>query len=349
MAVAQVNHFFLVSSSPAMSQPPPRVRLAEALPSLEHALERSEERLRQGRFATSEAYLEQLLLELHEEAHRLYSLAMAWPDEARVRQLALCAALLRKGLSVEKLSQQARALYQELRREDRGAFEYLRALYTELCVPRLAGPGTRSPEDYQQRIEILSTQRGLLEADLATRSALLRSLREQPPPAELPSRVAAALPRDGALIEFVIFRNLPRTPQPEASSANPAGEQRYLALLLLADGSTHAADLGPAERLDAAAILIHRWLAGRSAHCHAAVQVLHELAMRPLLSRLGRVRRLFIAPDGWVALAPFAELHDGGRFLSEAFELTQLHSGRELLAGPVEGPLVRMAPKHEGR
>jgi hypothetical protein len=235
--------------------------LRDKLPCLEHVLARFEEQLLQGSFATSEAHL----AKLHTEAHQLYSLVLAWPDEARVRHLALCAALLRKGLSVEGLSHLSRTFS---------------------------------------------------------------------PLTELPRHVAAALPRDGALVEFVAFRNHLLPPELVPSSALAASQPRYLALLLFADGRTQSVDLGPAEPLDAAALLLHRALARGSASCQGAAQALHAAAFHPLLSRLGAVQRLSIAPDGWLALVPFAELHDGEHVLAEVFDITQLSSGRDLLSAP---------------
>lgn len=312
-------------------------RITDALPLLERALTISEEHLHQESIAPPEARLAHVLPELHEEAEQLYSLCLAWPAEPRVRHLALSAALLRKGLSVARLSQLFRTLCRGLKREDLEAFELLRSLRTGLSMLRLMGPGTRSPGEYRQSLEALSSQGAALEADLARRSKPLRWFREQPPPAELPRRVAATLPRDGALVEFVTFRDRPLTPELDVSSSRPASPARYLALLLLADGSTSCVDLGPAEPMDANAILLHRALTSRSAPIQPVTQALYTSVFRPLLPRLGTVRRLFVAPDGWLALVPFTELYDGERFLSDAFDITQLTSGRELLPGP-EGP-----------
>jgi hypothetical protein len=312
-------------------------RMTDALPLLERALMVSEQHLHQECIAPPEARLAHALPEFHEEAEQLYSLCLAWPGEPRARHLALSAALLRKGLSVAKLSQSLRTLRQGLKREDLEAFELLRSLRAGLSTLRLLGPGTRSPGEYRQSLEALSSQGDALEASLAKRSPALRWFLEQPPPAELPRQVAAALPRDGALIEFVALRKLQLTPESGVSSSRPERPARYLALLLLADGSISCADLGSAEPMDATAILLHRALMSRRAPIQPMARALWASALRPLLPRLGTVRRLFIAPDGWLALVPFTELHDGERFLSDAFDITQLTSGRELLPGP-EGP-----------
>ena len=313
-------------------------RITDALPLLERAFALSEEHLRQECLAPPEARLAHVLPEFHDEAENLYSLALAWRDEPRVRRLALSAALLRKGLSLARLSQLFRTLSRGLRREDLESFELLRSLRAGLSTMRLMGPGTRSPGDYRQSLETLSSQGNALEADLASRFAPLRWFREQPSPTELLDRVAAALPRDGALVEFVTFRHLPPAPEPGTSSSRPASPSRYLALVLLADGSTSSVDLGPVEPMDANAILLHRALTGRSAPCQPLAQALYASAFRPLLPRLGTARRLFIAPDGWLALVPFTELYDGARFLSDAFGITQLTSGRKLLPGPEGHP-----------
>ena len=326
---------------PASSQPPSRASLADALPSLERALALSEKQFRQQCFAFSEMHLASLLAQLREEAMRLYSLALAWPDETRVSQLALSAALARKNLSLERLAHASRTIHAELRKEDRKAFEQLRALHTSLAVLRLTGPDTPCADD-QRRNEDLCSQSDALQSALARSSPLMQSIYEQQPPTKLPSQVAAALPRDGALIEFVAFKNLPLASElASAHSERPAGQPHYLALLLFGDGSTSAIDLGAAAPLEAAVLLLHRSFTDRSASWQAAAQTLYTFVFRPLISRLGSVRRLFVAPDRWLALTPFTELHDGESSLSDAFEITHLNSGRDLLSRP-EG----CSPKH---
>jgi len=93
-----------------------------------------------------------LLLCEQEEAERLSSLALAWQDEPRVQHLAIAAALLRKGLSVESLSSLSRTFSQGLSRDELKRFELLRSLRTGMSVLRLMGPGTRSPREYRQSL-----------------------------------------------------------------------------------------------------------------------------------------------------------------------------------------------------
>jgi CHAT domain-containing protein/Tfp pilus assembly protein PilF len=310
--------------------------LSKAQPLIARAFAISEEHLRQEVFGLSEARLARTLSLLRADEERLYALVRAHSDDVRVRQLALSAALLRKGRSVEELAHTSRLIYRGLGQADREAFERLRSLRTQLSTLSLAGPGQRSPADYQQRLKELADQGDALEADLARRSAPLRALSSLPPPAEIVNRVAEALPSDGVLVEFVAYHDEPLVPRPGAPHAQSPGELRYLSLLLFPDGRTHARELGPAAPIDRAVQRLHDALASRAASYQPAAQALHALVFRPLVPHLGEARRLFLSPDGQLALVPFSALHDGRRFLVDALETIYLTSGRELLPRPQE-------------
>jgi CHAT domain-containing protein len=308
-------------------------RLDEALPLFSRAFTLSEQRLRQEALGFSEARLSGFLQYLRTDEERLYALLRAHPGDARVRRLALGAALLLKGRSVEESAAISRTIYRGLGAQDRDAFERLRGLRTQLAQLSLQGPGSLSLPAYHQRLETLSTQAAALETDLARRSAPLRALAALPPPSEIVDRVAAALPRDSALVEFISYRDRPLVPTPGASE--PA--LRYLALVLFPDASIRFQDLGPAEPIDRAASHLRDALANRDAVFHVSAQALYQLAFQPLLPLLEETRRLFLSPDGQLALVPFAALHDGQRFLVDAFDFTYLPSGKHLLPRPQEG------------
>ncbi|HZI15745.1 MAG TPA: CHAT domain-containing protein, partial [Myxococcus sp.] len=115
------------------------------------------------------------------------------------------------------------------------------------------------------------------------------------------------------------------------------GQLRYLALVLLPDATIHLRDLGPAGPIDSAASGLRDALAIRDAAFEAPAQALYQRVFQPLLPLLGATRRLFVSPDGQLALVPFAALHDGQGLLVDAFDFTYLPSGRSLLPGPQEG------------
>jgi CHAT domain-containing protein/tetratricopeptide (TPR) repeat protein len=315
-------------------------RLDEALPLFARAFALSEAHLRQEVFSFSEARLANMLHRFRAEEERLYTLARVHPDHPGIRHLALSAALLRKARSVEEIAGTSRTIHHGLGQTDRETFERLRALRTQLSTLSLAGPGPLSPADYQQRLRSLADQGDALEDELARRSAPSRAFHVLPSPAELLDRVAKALPSDGVLIEFVAYRDSPLVPTPGTPPSPSTNQPHYLAFLLFADGRTHAIDLGPTEHIDRAALRLHDVLARRSASYQPATQELYARAIRPLEPLLGKVRRLFIAPDGQLALIPFAALHDGRRFLVDAFDITYLNSGKDILPRTDDIPII---------
>ncbi len=302
-------------------------RLAEALPLLTRSFAISEQRLRQETLGFSEGNLARFLQFLRADEERLYALLRAHPGNARVRRLALTAALLLKGRSVEETADISRAVYQSLGAQERDTFERLRGLRTQLARLVLQGPGGLSPAAYQQQLKELAEQGDALEAGLARRSAPLRKLTALPSPKEIVDRVARALPKDGALVEFITYVDHPLVPKPGA----PERQLRYVALVLFPDSTIRFRDLGPAEPINHAAASLRDALANKDAAYGGLSQALYRLAFQPLLPLVGRTRRLFLSPDGQLALVPFAALHDGQQFLVESFDFTYLTSGKDLL------------------
>ncbi|MDC0709466.1 CHAT domain-containing protein [Stigmatella sp. ncwal1] len=311
-------------------------RLSDALPLFTRAFSLSEQRLRQEALDFSESRLSIFLQYLREDDQILYTLLRMHPEDARFQRLALGAVLLRKGRSVEETANISRTLYQRLGTEDRDAFERLRGLRTQLATLSLKGPVSLAAGDYQQRLKSLADAGDSLEADLARRSAPFRVLTALPPPAEIVDRVAASLPKDGALVEFITYTDTPPIPPAGTPSVRLSRQLRCLALILFPDASTRAVDLGPAEPIDRAATLLRNALANRDASFQSTAQALYQLAFQPLLPLLGSTRRLLLSPDGQLSLIPFAALHDGHGFLLDSFDFLYLTSGRELLPRPEE-------------
>jgi CHAT domain-containing protein/Tfp pilus assembly protein PilF len=302
-------------------------RLGAAVPLLTRAFAVSEQRLRHEALDFSEARLASFLQLLRADEERLYALVRAHPEDASVRRLALSAALLLKGRSLEETADISRMVYRSLGSQERETFERLRGLRTQLASLSLQGPGSRPLPVYQKQLQELAEQGEALEANLAQRSAPLRALTALPSPAVVVDRVARALPGDAALIEFISYEDRPLVPGPGARKS----QLRYLALVLFPDATTRAIDLGPAEPIDSAALHLRAALASQDVSFQAQAQTLYQLAFRPLRALLGKTHRLFLSPDGQLALVPFSALHDGHQFLVEAFDFTYLTSGKDLL------------------
>ncbi|MFP2910957.1 tetratricopeptide repeat protein, partial [Pyxidicoccus sp. 3LFB2] len=322
-----------------------------AVPLFSRAFAVSEQRLRHEALDFSEARLASFLQLLRSDEERLYALLREHPDLVSVRRLALSAALLLKGRSVEETASISQAIYRSmgadgrvtftsnsgtvyrglLGADERETFERLRDLRTQQAHLSLQGPGPLPPPAYQQQLQELASQGDALEAALARRSAPLRAMLTVPPaPADIVDRVAQALPGNGALIELIAYEHRPLLPE----SGLPEPQLRYLALVLLPDTRILTLDLGPAAPIDSAALRLRDALANRDASFQAHAQALYRLAFQPLLPLLGKARRLFLSPDGQLALVPFAALHDGHHFLVDTFDFTYLTSGKDLLPRP---------------
>jgi CHAT domain-containing protein/lipopolysaccharide biosynthesis regulator YciM len=326
------NHPDVSTSLSAMAQLRlAQQRVADAVPLFTQAFVASEEHLRHEVYGFSEDRLTHLLQLLRADEERLYGLVHEHPDNAEVRHLALSAALLRKGRSVAEVSNTSRIIYRSLDQAGRETFERLRALRTQLFSLSMAGPGTLPANTYQQHLKDLVAQGDALEEELARRSAPLRRLHALPPASELVNRVAASLPKDGVLIEFIAYRYPPLVPKRGSPDSRTPIALRYLVLLLFPTGQILACDLGLAEPIDAAALRLHHALARSAVSYQSAAEDLYNLAFRPLAPLLGKAQRLFISPDGQLALVPFAALHDGNRFLLDAWDITYLTSGKDLL------------------
>jgi CHAT domain-containing protein len=313
-------------------------RLAEALPLFTRAFDISERLLRQETLDFSESHLAGFLLFLRADEERLHALLRAHPGDSRVQRLVLAAVLLRKGRSIEETASISRIIYRSLGPQDRETFDLLRSLRTQLARLSLDGSGHLAPAAYQQRLKDLAEQGDALEAALARRSAPLRALSALPAPSEIVDRVAAALPKDGALVEFIAYTDRPLVPKPGTPEAQLPSPLHYLALVLFPDARIRAIDLGPAAPIDQAASTLRDALARRDATFQRPAQDFYALAFKPLLPVLENTRRLFLSPDGQLALAPFSALHDGKAFLIDSFDFSYLTSGKDLLPRPGDIP-----------
>ncbi|WP_224250188.1 CHAT domain-containing protein [Hyalangium gracile] len=322
-------------------------RLDEALPILSRALDLSEEHLRREAVDLSAPRLMSHLRLLRTDEERIYALLQAHPDDARVRRLAMTAVLLRKGRFLEESSSRFRSLSRGIDPRDHESFEQLRALRTRLAMLSLQGAGSLPAAEHQRRLSALAEQTDALEAELVRRSAPQRARTALPPPGRIVDRVAASLPRDGALIEFIAYEARGHSSEQGQPTAQGRGPLRYLALVLFPDGRLHAIDLGPAEPIDSAASALVDAFAIRDAAYQAPARTLYALAFEPLRPVLGKARRIYLSPDGQLGLVPFHALHDGKDFLTEAFTFTLLTSGRDLLPRPeapaFSGPMVVLA------
>ncbi|WP_224372962.1 CHAT domain-containing tetratricopeptide repeat protein [Hyalangium versicolor] len=305
-------------------------RLAEAVPLLTRAFALSEQYLREEMVEFSEVRLDQLLKRLLLQEDSLYAMLREHPDNAALRRLTLGAVLLLKGRSVAEFAETTRVIHRSLGARDRDTFQKVRELRTQRAALLMQPPSVLASAAYRQRLSALSDQSSALGAELARHSAPLRELTALPPLSRIVEQVAAALPKDGGLVEFIAYEEMWRLQEaiPEVDAPLQVG---YLALVLEPDGDIRTVDLGPAEPIDRAASCLRDALARRDADFQVSAQALYRLIFQPLIPLLGDSHRLFLSPDDQLNLVPFAALHDGRQFLVDSFDFTYLTSGRELL------------------
>lgn len=236
-------------------------------------------------------------------------------------------------------------------------------------LARLAvqGRGTLSPASYQGLLEAARREKEDAERDLAVHSAPFR-LRRAREGAGFHD-VAKGLPPKTALIAWVRFERLERAASAERPPSTPgpaasAGEPTYAAFVLGAPTQPiRFAILGAAKDLDA---LIARWhkeagsgprMRGRDAAQQAyfqAGQALRRAVWDPVAEGLEGMERIFLVPDGALALVNFDALpDDADGYLLESVPLLQvLSSERDLIQeeeslSSGEGLLTAAAPDYE--
>jgi len=244
------------------------------------------------------------------------------PDDPQALNLAFTTLLRRKGRGLDAMVDTISTLRRYATPQDEKFFNQLAEARARLAALTLAGPGAAIPETYQKRLKPLEEELEKLEAELSARS---ERFRVQSRPVTL-AAVQAALPADGALIEFAVY-----TPQaPRTEQDQPP---RYIAYMLEAQGQPKWADLGEAAVIDRAVGAWRKALRNPNRmDVKRLARAVDEVVMRPLRTLLGDTRRLLIAPDGSLNLIPFAALVDErNQYLIESYTISYLTSGRDLL------------------
>jgi CHAT domain-containing protein/Tfp pilus assembly protein PilF len=308
---------------------------AQAVTVLSRANSASERNLAINLVAGSERQkLAYLALFSKETDFTLWLHSQALPQDPQALDLAFTTLLCRKGRVLEAMADTIGALRSRAAPEDQALFDQLAEARSRLALFMLKESGADKPEIYRARLESLEDKVEELESALSARRP---DFRAQAQPATL-NAVQSALPAGSVLIEFAIYT--PQDPRNDKNKLPP----RYLAYLLAAQGQPKWTDLGEAAPIDRAITSWRKALRDpRRTDVKQLARAVDEKVMRPVLalaqSEFGVPRRLLIAPDGLLNLVPFAALVDRqGRYLVEAYSISYLMSGRDLLRSPVRGP-----------
>ena len=204
-------------------------------------------------------------------------------------------------------------------------------------------------------LQLLKQRRDTLEANLSRELPMFGSAVS---PVRL-EEIRAHLGADELFIEFVDYR-------PRETGGKPGQGRRYGAFLLGRRGALRWEDLGPAAPVDSAVHDLiqaaNDWSVSLANHENRAVQSAEQTAqdsmrqlslkiltpLDPWFAQHKDARRLRIAPDGMLTLAPFEALSNG-RYLLERYAISYVPAGRDLVhpSGPEQPggpPVIALSP-----
>jgi CHAT domain-containing protein/Tfp pilus assembly protein PilF len=218
----------------------------------------------------------------------------------------------------------------------------------------LRGPGRATVAEHRRALAELRTERDTLERELGERVAGFASLRRAGRAGA--DELAGMLGRGAMLVELVLYHPL----DARRTDARQWGAPRYAAVLVWREPGkkvvpvVRLVPLGEAARLDPA-VSAWREAVQKGAIPRAVEDALRERLWTPIAKALpAQARRLYIAPDGALALVPFEALRaKDGTYLVERFAMSYLSSGRDLVipsarAGKVGPALVLADPDYDG-
>lgn len=248
------------------------------------------------------------------------------PDRRDAAHLAFTTVLRRKGRILDAVSDNLRAIQQDLSPETQRLLTRLQVTRRQIATLVFDPPSNPSP-DYQTEITRLKTEADQLEAQLAQR----QQAQADPIPSVAIADVQAQIPDNAALLEFILYR-----PFDPATTADRWGVPRYAVYILTAAGDPQWVDLGSADLINEKIRTFTRRLkrtTSDGATLYPTSQDLYQAVMAPILAKLDRpVEHLLISPDGQLNLISFAALvNDNEQYLIEDYEITYLTSGRDLL------------------
>ncbi len=247
------------------------------------------------------------------------------PGDAAARDLAALVILQRKGRVLDAMSQTLSALRQRLNSDDQKLLDELNSTTAQLAKLELSGRGQMPLDDFRKQVATLEEQKEKLESEISRRSTEFRA---QTQPVTL-AAVLAAIPHEGALIEFATYRPF----NPRLDNLDAYGEPHYVAYIMRAGVELKWKELGPAKDIDAAIEAFRQSLSDpQHSDLQQRARAVDEKVMHPLRALLGDATQLLVSADGSLSLIPFSALVDEkGEYLIERYSISYLTSGRDLL------------------
>lgn len=270
------------------------------------------------------------------------------PNDTKTTELALTTILRRKGRILDAMSNEISALRQNASAETITLLDQINHQASVQSQLKIRGPQGMSLQDYQSQLNESQEKIEELQLKVNASSSRIRSETQ----AVTSQLVQALIPRDSALVEFMVW--LPF--QPEGDWRNKFGKPRYVAYVMFNQGPAKLIDLGDAQTINTLARKLRSVLRDPTAEVSVikeTARAMDELVMKPIRQKLGTTRRMLISPDGELNLVPFAALIDErGDYLVTNYKISYLTSGRDLLRLQIprqskEPPLIVANPDFE--
>jgi CHAT domain-containing protein/Tfp pilus assembly protein PilF len=249
--------------------------------------------------------------------HRLVSLHREQlPESGPATRLAMLGVLRHKGRVLDVLVDGLGALRRRLTPEDAALLDELSEVRALIATQLVQAPTEEHLLAVKKAEEIASE----LERKISERSEAFRADRA---PITLDA-VQQRVPNGALLVEIFLWRPL--------HSYNPQ-PPRYLAYALAPTGEPRWVELGPRDRIDAAAASLRAALTDpRRDDYRLLARQLDRLVMEPIRKLAEDSPQLIVSPDGALNLVPLGALIDERqRFLVETRSISYVTSGRDLL------------------
>ncbi len=245
--------------------------------------------------------------------------------DAALDELAATTILRRKARVLDAMVDTMSALSRGASDADRARLERLSSLRAEIARVALRPQPGLTAADRQSRLKTLDEETQAIEAQLSLKNAVRAESREL-----ALGDVSGHVPAGSVLVEYVEYRpfNLKAV-----GRSGRFGQPLYAALVLKPNAPPKWVELGAGAAIDKA---VGAWRAALGRPNRDDVNTLgrelDRLVVEPVIQAIGQAQRLLIAPDGALALVPFAALVDPEQqHRIKKFEIVLLSSGRDTL------------------
>lgn len=240
----------------------------------------------------------------------------------------------RKGVVLDSQSHAQEVLLNNLGDPElQASWGRLQRLRSDLAHLLLSTPDPVGYSEYQRQIEEI--KRDIDREENLLSRALVGSAPQPFQGKVSANMVAANLPENGVLVEFVHFQEW------DEQSKKWAEAGRYVAFVLTWNNQLSLIDLGDAGELDSHIDETRKLIEGQPAgddwrpylkRTDDALADLYQRLIQPLELPLDRLDQLIFSPEGQVNKVPFAALRTPeGRYLVETHTVAYVSTGRDLL------------------